>query len=197
MFDSTPDIAITLRTPDVDKQVTVKFPTDEQWAARASRQKVITQSLGRGKSINKVINSEEVNSTLFSAIKIEGDELDAYEAGEVIERLSRCNVLSADREGRGFVVAMTVPGGEVKHSLKRPSLKQVHDYRDAVANVIDGRRSQEFRMNLYASQELYDAILIGAEGYVSSVPIIHKGAAIAELLSVIDAEKDDSDVQGF
>ena len=47
-FDATRPIAINLRGPDGVKTVRVRFPSDDEWAERQRRRKVIVKQLGRG-----------------------------------------------------------------------------------------------------------------------------------------------------
>jgi hypothetical protein len=64
--------------------------------------------------------------------------------------------------------------------------------------VIEGRHGlQEMKLNLGASGDLYDALLISSEGYAGGVPISHKSEVVAEVIALLNQDQDDSEVEGF
>ncbi|MBN9658630.1 MAG: hypothetical protein J0H49_10665 [Acidobacteria bacterium] len=198
MFDVSNDIAIKQHTPDGVKEVTVSFPTDEQWIARAAKSKMTSRSIGNGKSTSEVANAEKVNSELFDQIFRGGAELDEYEKSEVIGRLSRAEVIESSSSPSGYEVKLKVPGGDTLHSLKMPSARQVAEYRRYAVRVVEGRRgASEISINLRASMELYDALKVSVTGYAAAIPAIHKSAVISEVLAMLDSLNDDCDVEGF
>ena len=60
VFDATRPVAIQLRGPDGLKTLRVRFPSDDEWAERQRRRKVIVKNLGRGVSETSVPNGEEI-----------------------------------------------------------------------------------------------------------------------------------------
>jgi hypothetical protein len=198
MFDSSQNIPINLITPEGDKAVTVRFPTDNELSERVQRMKTVVRSLGRGKSVTEPQANEKNDLDLFHKLFVEGSELDEYEASNLISRLTRCKVSDSRREGNQFTVALTVPGANTTHTLRIPSAKQVQQYSRQVVSVIEGRHGlQEMKLNLGASGDLYDALLISSEGYAGGVPISHKSEVVAEVIALLNQDQDDSEVEGF
>jgi hypothetical protein len=198
MFDSTQEIPLTLQGPDGDKNVVVRYPSDEQFIDRTKKTKLVTRSLGRGKSKTEAEPNYKADLELLNAIKVSGDELDEYEASDVINRLTRCSVEDSRREGNRYIVVMKVPGGTVTHTTKIPSAKQAHNYGRAVADVLEGRHGlSELRLNPYASRDLYDAIMVSSEGYVGPVPQPHKEVVISEVMALLKSVEASDDVEGF
>ena len=60
--NATRPIAINLRTPGRVKTVRVGFPSDDEWAERQRRRKVVIRQLGRGASETIVANGEDVGT---------------------------------------------------------------------------------------------------------------------------------------
>ena len=57
-FDPTAEIPVAFVSAGEIKKVLVKFPTDEQWLERSRRRKLVTKTLGNGKSSSDVPDSE-------------------------------------------------------------------------------------------------------------------------------------------
>jgi hypothetical protein len=135
---------------------------------------------------------------LLSKIKLSGDELDEYEASLVIGRLVRCEVTDSRREGNQFRVDLKVPGAKTVHTVRIPSAKQVQHHSRQVVSIVEGRHGlQEMKLNMPASAELYDTLLISAEGYAGAVPLPHKSAVVSEVIALLNQDTDDSDTEGF
>lgn len=151
MFDSTREYVF--KSLDDSKTIAVSFPTDEQLVQRMAKSKTQVRSIGRGKTVTESNGNEKIDLDLFNKIKTaESTDLDEYEAARVINRLTRVEVLEAQREGNQYTVTLDVPGGQTIHTVRMPSAKQVMNYKRAVVSVIDGRRgAQEIRLNLNAS----------------------------------------------
>lgn len=199
MFDTTQDIKINYPLPTGKVEVVVSFPSDEQWCARQAKMKLKSQNLGRGKSTTEVSGTERVNAELFDQIvKSEVPGLDEYDKSVVIERLSRSSVSDGFNNGNGYEVKLKVPGGEVTHVLNMPTAKQVNLYRRAAIRVVDGRRgAQEIVINLNASGDLYDKLVVSATGYVGEVPIIHKSTVISEVLTMLEDDNGAEEIENF
>ena len=81
VFDATRPVAIQLRGPDGTKTVRVRFPSDDEWAERQRRRKVIVKQLGRGISETTIPNGEDIDAAMLAKIRTEeGPEVDAFEA---------------------------------------------------------------------------------------------------------------------
>jgi hypothetical protein len=82
VFDATGPVAVQLRGPDGVKTVRVRFPSDDEWAERQRRRKVVVKQLERGISETTIQNGEEIDATLLAKVRTEADapEVDAFEA---------------------------------------------------------------------------------------------------------------------
>jgi len=198
MFDTNRELELTIPSPDGGKTVAVRFPTDDQWIERMRKLRTVVRTIGRGKTSTEIENSEEVDSDLVNAVRInaDGPALDGAEASAVIDRISRADADEAEREGSEYRIRLRVPGAVTLHRLRMPSQKEILDYRRSAVSVLDGRRRQEIRINLRAAGDLYDKLKTGLEGYAGDVPIVHKSAVVSELLATLRNEEDDED-EGF
>ena len=188
-FDVTRPIAIQLRGPDGVKTVRVRFPSDDEWAERQRRRKVIVKQLGRGISETTIPHGEALDAALVAKIREdETPEIDAFEAQKVIEQLATCDVDDVVLAGDSYRVILRVLGATTTCLLKMPSAKDVTQYRRAFARVLDlpfGR--QELTVNLRAAAELFKKLVEATEGYVGDVPIIHQAVAVKAAIDALDA----------
>jgi hypothetical protein len=177
------------------KTCTVRYPTDEEWCAWARQQRTVRRFLGRGKSQMEDVNLAAINADLFTKIRLDkdGPEFDDAEAGMAIGRVERCSVVAIEREGINYCIEMKVPGAKVVHVLRMPTAKEMQDHERASTSVVAARRSIETRAFLEPSGALYDKLHISDEGYAGAVPIVHKSAAVSEVLAQLAIESDDED----
>ena len=189
VFDATRPVAIQLRGPDGTKTVRVRFPSDDEWAERQRRRKVIVKQLGRGISETTIPNGEDIDAALLAKVRTEeGPEVDAFEAQKVIEQLATCDVDDVVLAGDSFRVVLRVLGGTVTHLLKMPSAKDVNQYRRGFARVLDlPFNRQELTINVRAAGDLYKKLLDSTEGYAGDVPIIHQAIAVKAAIDALDA----------
>jgi hypothetical protein len=188
-FDAARPVAIQLRGPGGVKAVRVRFPSDDEWAERQRRRKVVVKNLGRGVSETTIPNGEEIDSALLAKIRAEEDpELDAFEAQKVIEQLSTCEVDDVAMTGDSFRVVTRVLGGTTVHLLKMPSAKDVSQYRRGFARVLDlPFNRQELTINIRAAGDLYKKLVETAEGYAGDVPLVHQAVAVKAAIDALDA----------
>jgi len=189
VFDSTRPIALQLRTPTGVKTVRVRFPSDEEWAERQRRRKVVIKQLGRGVSETIIGNAEDADAALLARISDgEGPEVDPFEASRIIEQLSQAEVDDVVQAGDSFRVTLRVLGGVVMHLLKMPSAKEVFEYRRGFARVLDlPYNRQELTINLAAAGTLYKKLITATEGYAGEAPIIHQAVAVKAAIDALDA----------
>lgn len=189
VFDATRPVAIQLRGPDGVKTLRVRFPSDDEWAERQRRRKIIIKSLGRGVSETTIPNREDIDAALLAKIRTEEEpEVDPFEAQKVIEQLATCEVDDVVLAGSSFRVVMRVLGGAVTHLLKMPSAKDVNSYRTGFARMLDlpfGR--QELTINVRSAAELWKKLVDATEGYVGEVPVIHQAVAVKAAIDALDA----------
>jgi hypothetical protein len=191
MFDATKPITVNLRAPEGVKTVRLRFPSDDEWAERQRRRKVIIKQLGRGVSETVIPNSEDVDAVLLAKIRIEEQdpvEVDPFEASRIIEQLSQAEVDDVVQTGDAFRITLRVLGGVVAHVLAMPSAKDVFEYRRAFARILDlPFNKQELTINLAAAGTLYKKLVRSSEGYTGEVPIIHQAVAVKAAIDALDA----------
>lgn len=214
LFDRT--ALYTLKETDANsdtgvKTCTVEFPTDAQWCRRSRQQVTVARAGGRGVVDQKIPRLLEVNSELYDQIcKSQSNEFDPEEQLHVINRLERCEVVDSVRVGAHYQITMKVLGGiEVVHILKTPSRKQTIDYGKHSIDTKAKRFGQEVKVMLEPTMELWKALVVGFDGYVTRdnritvadpvgptelvnpVPVVHMDVAITELTNAIHAELSD------
>jgi hypothetical protein len=188
VFDAARPVAVQLRGPGGVKTVRVRFPSDDEWAERQRRRKVIVKNLGRGISETLIPNGEDIDAALLAKIRTEEEpELDAFEAQKIIEQLATCDVDDVLLAGDSFRVALRVLGTDTTHVLKMPSAKDVNQYRRAFARVLDlPYNRQEITINVRAAGDLYKKLIESSEGYAGEVPIIHQAVAVKAAIDALD-----------
>jgi hypothetical protein len=190
LFDATRPVALQLRAPGGLKTVRVRFPSDDEWAERQRRRKVIVKQLGRGISETTIPNGEEIDAALVGKIRTDekGPDVDPFEAQKIIEQLSQCDVDDVTLAGDAFRIALRVLGGTTAILLGMPSAKDVNDYRRAFARVLDlPYNRQELTINLRAAGDLYKKLAQTAENYVGDVPLIHQAVAVKAAIDALDS----------
>jgi len=191
VFDATRQVAMQLRTPDGVKTVRVRFPSDEEWAERQRRRKIVIKQLGRGISETTVPNPEDVDAGFLAKIRVPEEtpvEVDPFEASRIIEQLSQAEVDDVVQAGDAFRVTLRVLGGTVTHLLRMPSAKDVFEYRRGFARVLDlPFNKQELTINLAAAGTLHKKLVTATEGYAGEVPIIHQAVAVKAAIDALDA----------
>ena len=65
------------------------------------------------------------------------------------------------------------------------------DHERASTSVVAARRSIETRAFLEPSGALYDKLHISHDGYTGPVPIVHKSAAVSEVIAQLSIEADE------
>lgn len=192
IFDAATPVVMQLAGPGGTKTVRVRFPNDEEWIERQRRRKAIVKNLGRGRSETTVPNAEDVDGALLAKIRLDEDsplEVDPFEAGQIIDRLSECEVDDVVQAGNSFKVVLRVLGGTVAHLLKMPSAKDVFEYRRSFARVLElPYNRQEITINLRAAGELFKKIVEATEGYAGGAPIVHQAVAVKAAIDALDAE---------
>src|SRR5512133_1222028 len=172
VFDATRPVAVQLRGPDGTKTVRVRFPSDDEWAERQRRRKVIVKQLGRGISETTIPNGEDIDAALLAKIRTEEEpEVDVFEAQKVIDQLGTCDVDDVVLAGDSFRVTLRVLGATTVLLLKMPSAKDVSQYRRASARVLDLQfNRQEITVNVRAAGELFKNLIEATEHYAGDVP---------------------------
>jgi hypothetical protein len=189
VFDAARPVAIQLLGPGGLKTVRVRFPSDDEWAERQRRRKVLVKNLGRGVSETTTKNGEEIDAALLAKIRTEEEpEVDPFEAAKIIDQLATCDVYDVEQAGDAFKVTTRVLGGTTTHLLKMPTAKDVNTYKRGFLRLLDlpfGR--QEITINVRAAGDLYKKLIEAAEGYAGEVPILHQVVAVKAAVDALDA----------
>jgi hypothetical protein len=187
VFDSSRNFEVTLSAEDGQRPVVVRFPSDQEWKDYQREIRVITRSLGGGRSQTDVPDSEEAALALFTKIEIGGPVvIEPYEAEQVIDIIGRARVDSVERIPGGFRVGLEVPGGLVIHESVHPTAKQLQrfDRHYAQQTQLPHNRTETI-VNLAIAEELYDKIQTSATGYAGAVPVNHKSAVVDAVVKAI------------
>lgn len=191
MFDTNKQFRIQVNG-ETPKTCVLRFPTDEELAARARQQKVIRQNLGRGKTVTKAaVNAAAVDSELFDKVAIEPGSLDPDEKSAALNKLLRADTGNIEKAAEGYLISLETPFGTVTHKVKLPKQKDVVEYRRACVSIVEHRRSEELRFALEPGATLYELIILSTEGYASAVPITHKSMVVNELLAASEEPDDE------
>jgi hypothetical protein len=191
-FDITKPLVVPILSGG-EKRCEVRFPSDDEWCAWARAQRTVRHFLGRGKSQSQEVNVDQINAELFGKIRLDQDgvEFDEAEAGLVIARIERATITTVEREGNNYRIEMKVPGAPVVHVLRMATAKEMQEHERASVSITSGRRSVETRAFLEPGGALYDKLHVSHQGYASAVPIVHKSAAVSEVIAQLAIEADD------
>lgn len=181
------------------KSVSVRFPSDEEFAGRSRKMKTIITRQSGGSSTTETQGQEAADMDLLSKImKGENGEYiaqpdtpacDEYEAGKVLGKLTEAESQESEWDGENIIVPVKVVGGLVtRHTVRMPTEKEIRKYRKGAFAFIDLRHGkQELKSNLLAIGAFYDLLKVDVEGYLNvSVPLVHKIPVVSELMSLLD-----------
>jgi len=192
MFDATGEYVLNARTEEGNKtQVTVRWPSDQEWSDRKKAIRFITTQLGRGRSETEPVPSPETDLRIYEAIKLNGaPALSGDEAGRLLDRLGRCEVRNVEMEGNGAMVTLAVLGGEVKHTVKVPTAKQSRMMREAAAKLRQLPHNRvEARISLDPPAKLWEECGGKSGDYINGIiPAPHKDVAIRAVIEELDNE---------
>jgi hypothetical protein len=119
-------------------------------------------------------------------------EFGDYSVEPACTRTTNCTtVTNVEREGINYRIEMKVPGARVTHGLRMPTAKEMQDHERASTSIVAARRSVETRAFLEPSGALYDNLHVSHDGYAGAVPIVHKSAAVSEVVAQLAIEADD------
>lgn len=189
MFDSNTTLTVgPLFTRAGKMDVTVRWPTDEEWSAHRRRRRIMQRQLGRGQTETE-IESGEADSKLYEAIKLNGaPALSAGEASMVVDAIATCNVLGVDLHTEDAEVQMQTAMGEVAHTVRIPTMDQVRALQRSTRLISLPYNRQEIRTSLDAAVALWDQCSGSGTGYASAVPNLHKDTAIRAVIQAIEQE---------
>ena len=188
MFDTETTITIGLRTASGKADITVRWPTDEEWAAHRRRRRLLQRQLGRGATETE-IESSDADSRLYEAIKLNGaPPLSLAEAGKVVETIATCDVVDVRLGADAAEIDLNTLMGPVTHTVKIPTMDQVKTLQRSTKFITLPYNRQEIRANLDSSAGLWDKCAGQAEGYSGAIPNLHKDVAIRAVINAVDLE---------
>jgi len=189
MFDTNMTITQPVRTAAAGKQdITVRWPTDDEWVSHRKRRKVLQRSMGRGQTVIEV-DSADASARLYEVIKQNGaPPLTVGEAMHVIDNISVCDATGVELGADQAEVQLVIVTGAVKHTVKIPTLDQVRELQRSTQFITLPYGAQEIRPSLGAAARLWDACGGQAEGYTGPVPNVHKDAAIRAVIQALEQE---------
>jgi hypothetical protein len=188
MFDATTTFTLGLRTSAGKTDVTVRWPTDEEWSAHRKRRKILQHQIGRGRSEVQV-ETGEGDGKLYEAIKLNGaPPLTEAEAKHIVDTIGLCDVVGVDLRADDAEVEMQTVMGPVKHVTRIPNMDQMRALTRAQRLINLPYNRQEIRTTLESSAALWDDCHGRGEGYVGAVPNLHKDVAIRAVISAIEQE---------
>lgn len=166
-------------------KLTMRWPTDEEWAKRHKSRRLIQRDMGRGMSESEPIDNKEFDKTLVR--EISGDDtVTPAEATTVLNRLASSNITGLERTEEGFLVRIRTVGNlEMEIKTKCPSTELSAEYKRKLVRIINLQfGQQEFRTNLQCAADLFESIHIpNGEGRVA---IIHKADIAAAVVTESD-----------
>jgi len=190
-FDSKAEIVIPSRVAATNgevQEVMVRYPSDEEWAARSRSRKIIIRRLGRGMTENVPPPPSDADVRLYESITLNGaPKMTPAEAAKFLEMLSQADVYNVTVEGAEAVVEMSVMTGHVEHRMKIPTADQIVSFRNAGFRVIDlPFNQQEIRVTPDAGARLYDQCGGRSDFYTNGIPSVHKDAAVKAVIETIE-----------
>lgn len=198
MFDINRPLKTKVPIDGEMRVVQVRFPNDQEFLTYHNTRRVVDINLGRGKTETDVEKATEAAAALYSKIAIEPSSIPPAAAELVISKLIRCEVVSAEPHGAGFLVVVRALGFEaLKHEMRMPSADQVKRF-DAITRTVGDGKRVEYKVDLAASGALYDELAASREGYASGIPLVHKHAAVAGAMKAVrDAMEAEGDEDFF
>lgn len=199
MFNTETTINVSVRHDGRKTQVSVRWPTDDEWITYRRKKPLNVRFLGRGQT-EQAPEAIEPDHQLYQTIQQNGaPALTPAEAKAVIDGISRCDVLNVDLGTDDATVEMDTIHGQVKHILKVPTMDQIREFQ-LTSHVTSqpSNRSMQIRNSVESAGRLWDKCAPKTEGYESAVPLLHKDIAIRNLIQAVEQEMvQGSEEQGF
>jgi hypothetical protein len=169
--------------------ITVQFPSDEQWLSHRKWRHVFQTQMGRGVAWTD-IERGEADLKLYDLVKLNGaPPLSQDEATFVMERVEFCEVKSLEMGADEAVVEMEIVNSlRVKHTFQVPTMGMVRRLTRATRILSLPFNRVEMKASLEMAARTWDECKGCAEGYIGPVPNIHKDVAIRAALQQIEDE---------
>jgi hypothetical protein len=189
VFDTSSTITIGLRVANVGKtDITVRWPSDEEWSAHRKRSKMLMRQMGRGASEVET-DSSAADQKLYEAIKLNGaPPLSPGEATTIIKAIGKCDVVRVDLGADEAEAELQILTGRVIHKVRIPTMDEARKLQRSTRFLNLPYNVQEVRTSIEAAAALWDACNGKAEGYAGPVPSLHKDAVIRQVINEIEQE---------
>jgi len=171
------------------KTAEVDFPSDKQWCDLTSKKKSVKRQTGRGLAgWEDLGNQYKIDKELFDSLNPSGDAFDEFEASKAVEKLSKAAIEATERldsDQIKITVSVFGKGNLVEHVMKMPTLADRVEHERESSSLDHQRRGMLLTVSLEPSGRLYDRLAVSTSGYAegSSVTIVHKAAALGELIA--------------
>jgi hypothetical protein len=192
-FDIRAEICFPARlqsTGGAPHEISVRFPTDEEWAAYLRQKKFTVRTLGRGVSETLAPPPGEPDVALYQKIKLNGaPEMTPAEASKVLDVISQSQVKAVAIEGVEAEVELRVLTGTVTHRMKIPNADQVSQYKRSAVRRLDLPHNQTHAIfNSQVAAGIYDACGGHSDDYPSGIPLPHKNEVARAVIEEIELE---------
>jgi len=187
LFDVSGGIRVVFESESGNREVHVRYPTDEEWMAHQNAIRVVSRPVGGGVQ-TRATETDELDIQFVKKIASADyplPELDGAEAGHIVSRLGRAAIVDVERSGGGYLVVMDVPRARTEHLLRMPTKREERDYSRNAGDTLQFEHGRtETRINISAAGALYDKLIQPGypKGYAGSVPVVHKATAVSEVI---------------
>lgn len=188
MFDSKMEIEIKARTATGIATLSVRWPTDEEWAVWKRARKTVIRQQGRGVTETLPPMPGEADVALYQKIAINGaPQMTPAEAAHVLDLIAVCDVVDVRIDGDEAEVEMKILTGLVKHRMKLPTMDQVATFQRSGYRLLQlPYGQQEVRTNPDAGARLYDQCDGKSSDYDGGIPSLHKEQAARSVIDCVD-----------
>lgn len=168
------------------------FPSDQQMEERTKRQKLIRKDLGRGNTDTTFTPILDYDMELYrDLVKEESREFEKHEASKAIKMLLDSQKLSDPiflGDSQVQVELIVCGDVETRHILNEPSLADADGFESRAVKTNYGNGMTETRFSILPAIELYDRLLVKAEGYTEGtrIPAAHKSEVISAMFKLVN-----------
>lgn len=192
-FDVKTEIGIEMRLQaagGLKHNISVRFPSDDEWAAYLRQKKFTVRQMGRGVSETIQPPPSEADVALYEKIKLNGaPDMTAAEAAKVLDVISMGQVQRVEIEGAEARVTLRVLTGIVTHHMKVPNADQVSQYKRSGVRRLDLPHNQSHAIfNAQVVARIYDECGGHSDDYPNGVPMTHKNDVARAVIDEIELE---------
>lgn len=189
--------ALPIYIQNPPKTACLRLPTNAELMTYLGSQRSHYRDLGNRKGKTEEVANTKADRALFMAVRLDksGAEFDDAEMSYALGILTRHRVMGCVRDGDKYVIAISTILGDTTHTVRIPYQKEMAAYQRNVYTSIDMPHGlEERRFPPEVPVQLYDAVFVGADGYLEAdadvltlIPPHHKRAVVMELISSLSA----------